>query len=234
MHASRNPDAIQARLGYQFIDESLLLRALTHTSYAAEHRSGRNESNERLEYLGDAVLKAVIADRLVRLLEQADEGRLSKLSAQILSGRALAQVALDLGVQYHIRLGHGEESSGGRTRRRNLAGAMEALIGAIYRDGGFAEAHDFIVRTMEPVVQQTISGPPCDHKTALQERVAGAGIGPLSYRTVRADGPSHKPLFTVEVLVGERVIGCGQGPSKRAAEQSAAHDGMETLGLGRS
>ncbi len=231
MDASTSPDDIQAKLGYEFNDHSLLLLALTHTSYAAEHQAGHNASNDRLEYLGDAILKAVIADQLMRLLQQADEGRLSKLSAQILSGRALAEVALTLDLQRHIRLGHGEESSGGRTRRRNLAGAMEAVIGAIYSDGGFAPARDFTVRVMEPIIERAISGPASDHKTALQEYVQGAGIGPLSYRTIRADGPSHKPCFTVEVLVGDRVIGSGQGPSKRAAEQVAARDGIGTLGF---
>ncbi|MGI6130375.1 MAG: ribonuclease III [Bacillota bacterium] len=230
MGASTSPDDIQAKLGYEFDDQSLLLLALTHTSYAAEHQAGHSESNERLEYLGDAILKAVIADQLMRLLQLADEGRLSKLSAQILSGRALAEAALNLGLQHYIRLGHGEETSGGRTRRRNLAGAMEAVIGAIYSDGGFGPARDFVVRVMEPIIERAISGPASDYKTALQEYVQSAGIGDLSYRTVRADGPSHRPWFTVEVLVGDCVIGSGQGSSKRAAEQTAARDGMERLG----
>ena len=177
MGTSTSPDDIQARLGYEFKDQSLLLLALTHTSYAAEHHAGRTESNERLEYLGDAILKAVIADQLMRLLQLADEGRLSKLSAQILSGRALAEAALTLDLQRFIRLGHGEETSGGRTRRRNLAGVMEAVIGAIYTDGGFGEARDFIVRVMEPIIEHVISDPGCDYKTALQEHVQGAGIG---------------------------------------------------------
>jgi ribonuclease-3 len=231
MGASTSPDDIQAKLGYEFGDESLLLLALTHTSYAAEHQAGHSESNERLEYLGDAILKAIIADQLMRLLQSADEGRLSKLSAQILSGRALAEAALTLDLQRYIRLGHGEEISGGRTRRRNLAGVMEAVIGAIYRDGGFGPARDFVVRVMEPIIERAISGPVSDYKTALQEYVQGAGIGDLSYRTVRSDGPSHRPWFTVEVLVGDGVIGSGQGPSKRAAEQTAARDGMKRLGV---
>ncbi len=233
MNASTSPDEIQAKLGYEFRDQSLLLLSLTHTSYAAEHQAGHGESNERLEYLGDAILKAVIADQLMRLLQLADEGRLSKLSAQILSGRALAEAALALDLQRYIKLGHGEEISGGRTRRRNLAGIMEAVIGAIYIDGGFDQARDFIVRVMEPIIERAISGPGSDYKTALQEYVQGAGIGDLSYRTVRADGPSHEPWFTVEVLVGERVIGSGQGRSKRAAEQAAARYGMEMLGFAR-
>ncbi len=229
MSASTSLDEIQAKLGYEFSDQSLLLLSLTHTSYAAEHQAGHSESNERLEYLGDAILKAVIADQLMRLLRLADEGRLSKLSAQILSGRALAEAALTLDLHRYIRLGHGEETSGGRTRRRNLAGVMEAVIGAIYSDGGFGEARDFIVRVMEPIIERVISGPGSDYKTALQEHVQGAGIGSLSYRTIRADGPSHRPWFTVEVLVGDRVVGSGQGPSKRAAEQAAARCGMEML-----
>ena len=233
MNASTSPDEIQAKLGYEFSDQSLLLLSLTHTSYAAEHQAGHRESNERLEYLGDAILKAVIADQLMRLFQLADEGRLSKLSAQILSGRALAEAALALDLQRYIKLGHGEEISGGRTRRRNLAGIMEAVIGAIYIDGGFDQARDFIVRVMEPIIERALSGPGSDYKTALQEYVQGAGIGDLSYRTVRADGPSHEPWFTVEVLVGERVIGSGQGRSKRAAEQAAARYGMEMLGFAR-
>ncbi len=224
-------DEVQARLGYRFADQSLLIAALTHTSYAAEHRAGRGESNERLEYLGDAILKAIIADKLVRMLEQADEGRLSKLSAQILSGRSLAEVALSLDLQNYIRLGHGEESTGGRSRRRNLAGAMEAVIGAVYTDGGFDIARGFVIRVIEPIIERALSGPLSDYKTALQEFVQGAGDGPVSYSTVRADGPSHRPWFTVEVWVGNRVIGSGQGSSKRAAEQSAARDGMSTLGI---
>ena len=120
MNASTSLDEIQAKLGYEFSDPSVLLLSLTHTSYAAEHQAGHRESNERLEYLGDAILKAVIADQLMRLLQLADEGRLSKLSAQILSGRALAEAALTLDLQRYIKLGHGEEISGGRTRRRNL------------------------------------------------------------------------------------------------------------------
>ena len=230
MNASTSLDEIQAKLGYEFSDPSVLLLSLTHTSYAAEHQAGHRESNERLEYLGDAILKAVIADQLMRLLQLADEGRLSKLSAQILSGRALAEAALTLDLQRYIRLGHGEEMSGGRARQRNLAGIMEAVIGAIYSDGGFDQARDFIVRVMEPIIERVISGPGSDYKTALQEYVQGAGIGDLSYRTVRADGPSHKPWFTVEVLVGDCVIGSGQGQSKRAAEQAAARCGMEMLG----
>ena len=233
MNASTSLDQIQAKLGYEFTDQSLLLLSLTHTSYAAERQAGRRESNERLEYLGDAILKAVIADRLMRLLQLADEGRLSKLSAQILSGRALAEAALTLDLQRYIKLGHGEEISGGRTRRRNLAGTMEAVIGAIYIDGGFNQARDFIVRVMEPIIERAISGPVSDYKTALQEYVQGAGIGDLAYRTVRADGPSHEPWFTVEVLVGDCVIGSGQGRSKRAAEQAAARYGMEMLGFAR-
>ena len=230
MNASTSLDQIQAKLGYEFTDQSLLLQALTHTSYTAEHQAGHSESNERLEYLGDAILKAVVADQLMRLLQLADEGRLSKLSAQILSGRALAEAALTLDLQRYIRLGHGEEMSGGRARQRNLAGIMEAVMGAIYSDGGFDQARDFIVRVMTPIIERVISGPGSDYKTALQEYVQGAGIGDLSYRTVRADGPSHKPWFTVEVLVSGSVIGSGQGQSKRAAEQAAARCGMEMLG----
>jgi ribonuclease-3 len=151
-------DKVSSALGLMFQDPSLLARALTHTSHAAEHGQDRAASNERLEYLGDAILKAVMAEQLVHLMGDADEGRLSKVSAQAVSGQALARAAVELGVPNFIMLGHGEEASGGRMRQSNLAGAMEALFGAVYLDSGFDAARSFIIRVLEKTSTTTESG----------------------------------------------------------------------------
>lgn len=222
-------DRISATLGLRFQDPSLLVRALTHTSYAAEHGQDRAASNERLEYLGDAILKAVMAEQLMHLMGDADEGRLSKVSAQAVSGQALARAATKLGVPNLIMLGHGEESSGGRMRQSNLAGAMEALFGAVYVDSGFEAARSFILRVLEEEIHDAITGPENDHKTAFQEAVQAKSLGQASYRTVKMDGPAHMPRFTVEALIADTVVGTGEGPSKRAAEQEAARRGLQML-----
>ncbi|HHY62943.1 MAG: ribonuclease III [Bacillota bacterium] len=234
MCATIEIDKVSAVLGLEFEDKSLLVRALTHTSYAAEHGQDRALSNERLEFLGDAILKAVMAEQLMTLMEDADEGRLSKVSAQAVSGQALARAAVDLGVSDFIMLGHGEESSGGRCRQRNLAGAMEAIIGAVYLDSGFDEARSFIIRALASEIHDAITGPENDHKTAFQEAVQARSLGQASYRTVKSEGPPHKPWFTVEALIADRVVGTGEGPSKRAAEQEAAKDGLRMLENGES
>ena len=227
-------DKVSSALGLRFQDPSLLAKALTHTSYAAEHGQDRAASNERLEYLGDAILKAVMAEQLVHLMGDADEGRLSKVSAQAVSGQALARAAVELGVPNFIMLGLGEESSGGRMRQSNLAGAMEALFGAVYLDSGFDAARSFIIRVLENEIHDAITGPENDHKTAFQEAVQARSLGQASYRTVKSEGPPHKPWFTVEALIADRVVGTGEGPSKRAAEQEAAKDGLRMLENGES
>ncbi|MDD4336258.1 MAG: ribonuclease III [Firmicutes bacterium] len=222
-------DKVAVALDLTFQDPSLLVRALTHTSYVSEHGQDRAASNERLEYLGDAILKAVMAEQLMHLMGDADEGRLSKVSAQAVSGQALARAAVELGVPDFIMLGHGEESSGGRMRQSNLAGAMEAIFGAVYLDSGFEAARTFIIRVLENEIHDAITGPKNDHKTAFQEAVQGKSLGQASYRTVKMEGPAHMPWFTVEALIADTVVGTGEGPSKRAAEQEAAKQGLHML-----
>lgn len=216
-------------IGHFFSDTSLLERALTHTSYSAEHQLGRYASNERLEYLGDAILKAVVAERLMELMPDANEGRLSKVSAQVLSGRALAMVARSLGLPQFVRLGHGEELSGGRDKQRNLAGVMEAVIGAVFLDSGFDAASDFIRRCLEEEVQRVISTPASDYKTSLQEMVQAGGSSQVTYATLAVEGPPHMPSFTVQAKVDGRPVSVGMGPSKRKAEQDAARQALEIL-----
>jgi ribonuclease-3 len=216
-------------ISYEFRTPALLETALTHSSYCAEHGLGRQASNERLEYLGDAILKAVAAEALMRLMPDADEGRMSKVSAQVLSGGTLARAAKRLGLAERLRLSRGEHLSGGRSKVRNLAGAMEAVIGAIYLDGGFDDARQFIMRSLDCEIRRAIEEPAADYKTALQERVQSDGRGRVSYTTLSKEGPAHAPRFTVQALVSGRPVSQGVGPSRRQAEQDAARAALEAL-----
>lgn len=216
-------------VGYEFSRPELLEQALTHSSYSSEHGLGRHASNERLEYLGDAVLKAVVAEALMRMMPDASEGAMSKVSAQVLSGRTLARVARRLRLGDMLRLSHGEELSGGRNKRRNLAGAMEAVIGAVFIDGGFDAARGFIMRWMEREIAQAISEPLADYKTALQERVQAGGAGTVWYTTLSVEGPPHAPVFTVQAVINGRPASIGVGSSRRDAEQNAARAALESL-----
>lgn len=216
-------------IGYEFRAPALLETALTHSSYCSEHDLGRHASNERLEYLGDAILKAITAEALMSMMPDADEGRMSKVSAQVLSGRTLARAAKKLGLAERLRLSRGEELSGGRNKMRNLAGAMEAVIGAIYLDGGFDDARGFIIRSLEREMRDAIDEPSPDYKTALQEKVQSDGIGRVSYSTLSMDGPPHAPSFTVQAFVSDRPVSRGTGPSRRQAEQNAARAALDML-----
>ncbi|MCR4425180.1 MAG: ribonuclease III [Firmicutes bacterium] len=220
---------VEAAIGYAFRDPSLLVEALTHSSWAAEEGVGRAASNERLEYLGDAVLKMVVAEHLLWVLPTSDEGRLSRISAQVVSGRALAKAAAGLELPSHLRLGRGEDLTGGRAKPRNLAGAMEALIGAIYLDAGLDAARRFILDALAHTMDQAIHGPAPDFKTTLQETAQGNSLGPVTYRIVEQVGPAHRPRFTAEVLLGDSVAGRGEGTTKRAAEQEAARAALRSI-----
>jgi len=219
-------------IGYVFEHPDLLETALTHSSHSSEHDLGRQASNERLEYLGDAILKAVVAEALMGLMPDADEGSMSKVSAQVLSGRTLARAAKQLGLAEGLRLSRGEELSGGRNKMRNLAGAMEAVIGAIYLDGGYDPARGFIMRSLEREIHDAIAEPIPDYKSALQEKVQSDGRGWVSYATLSMEGPLHAPKFTVQALVCDRPVSIGVGPSRRQAEQDAARAALEALTLG--
>jgi ribonuclease III len=197
---------------------------LSHRSYASESRSGIY--NERLEFLGDSILAAIVAHQLFLNHPREDEGALSKRKSLLVSRPALAQRASDLNLGAYLYLGVGEETSGGRGRQSLLANALEALIGAIYLDGGYPAAARF-VRTH---CMGTAEGPPTvDFKSRLQEVLQKRYKSPPTYELARTEGPDHDRTFEAVVRLGKKSLGRGQGKSKKEAEQSAASDALERL-----
>lgn len=212
--------ALEQRLGHAFADPTLLRQALSHRSWVAE--SGDEHSNERLEFLGDAVLGWVIAD--LAFAEYADlaEGALTDLRKSVVNARALAEVALELDLGQHLLLGRGEDSAGGRAKVSILSDAMEAVLGAVYLDGGSQAAFELVRRLFVPRLDSALDTlDTLDYKSALQERLAHEGrVGP-DY-AVRSTGPDHDKRFFARVLVAKELLGEGEGRSKKAAEQAAA------------
>jgi ribonuclease-3 len=222
--------ALQAILGVSFKDESLLQQALVHRSYLNENPALHLVSNERLEFLGDAVLGFVVADELYSRFPEFSEGELTKLRAALVRGETLSRIASSLQLGDYLYLGHGEEESGGRSRPRNLSCALEAVIGAVFLDQGFDVARSFILKLLDSefdgVVEDKFTD---DYKSRLQQVIQSERkITPI-YRTVEEVGPDHAKVFTVEVLVGETVLGRGSGRSKRAAEMDAARQALQGL-----
>lgn len=215
---------LQERIGYRFSDRSLLEHAMVHRSYANETEMPPLSDNERLEFLGDAVLEIAVSDYLYKERPQLPEGELSKLRASLVCEPTLAVCAKEIGLGEFVRLSHGEDSSGGRGRKSILSDAFEAVIGAIYLDGGMEPATKFIMeRLLSDIEHKQLF---FDSKTKLQELVQGAHDGQISYRLLKEEGPDHAKQFTVEVCVDERRIGVGTGHSKKAAEQEAAYQGL--------
>jgi ribonuclease-3 len=208
-------------LGHRFADPSLLRLALTHSS-----ASGRGlAANERLEFLGDRVLGLVVADMLYRRFAGEEEGDLARRFAVLVSRESLAQVAGQIGLAPYLALARGEEDSGGRGNPAILADACEAVIAALYLDGGLSAAHRFIEGQWAALVEQD-RRPPQDAKTALQEWSQAAGRKLPSYVVIASEGPAHEPLFTIEVRVEGLPPATGIGRSKRAAEQAAAAEAL--------
>jgi ribonuclease III len=204
----------------EMVDEPLLLRALTHRSYAYEH--GGLPNNERLEFLGDSVLGLVVTDSLYAAHPDLAEGQLAKLRAAVVNMRALAEVARTMGLGDYIFLGRGEESTGGRDKASILADTMEAVIAAVYLSGGLPAATTFVHRLLDPLMESSASlGAGLDWKTSLQELTASGSLGVPEYR-VAEHGPDHKKSFHAEVRVGSELMGSGSGSSKKEAEQMAA------------
>lgn len=217
---------LEKSLGYKFKIPALLKTALTHSSYANEFST---ESNERLEFLGDAVLGLVVARLLYDHYPAASEGRLSKQRSAIVSRANLAKFTKELRIDKHIILGKGEEGTGGRERESNLAGAFEAIIGAIYLDGGYRKAFKVISKLLKNSINE--KDLLTDYKTKLQEIAQKRYKQIPRYKVVREEGPPHKKLFHVEVKVMRRVLGKGMGSNKKEAEQSAAKEGLTQLGM---
>ncbi len=218
------------KLGYTFKNEELLETALTHSSYIKDMDMTPDMSNERLEFLGDAILDAVTAKMLFDRLPEASEGAMTKYRAMIVKGKSLAAIGQGLDIGSELKLGRGEEMYGGRSRVSNLENAMEALIAAVFLDGGYEAAQKFIERQFSEKIEKVLSGkPPEDHKSALQEKLQASGPVSIKYETVREEGPEHDKTFYVRVVVDGSECGRGSGKSKKEAEQQAAGMALESL-----
>jgi ribonuclease-3 len=218
---------LQLALGWSFTDLELLERALTHRSYCSEH--GLEESNERLEFLGDAVLGFVVTTYAYDRFPHLPEGELAKLRAAVVSAETLAVVAQELDVGACLRLGKGEDASGGRGKPSILADAMEALIAAVYLDGGLEPATRLVLDALEQRIDEQASGPGVgDYKTRLQE-LAARRCEQLPKYQVRHEGPDHSKQFFATVMLRGEVYGTGEGRSKKAAEQAAARVAWDAL-----
>jgi ribonuclease-3 len=219
-------EALLERLGAG-IDEDLLERALTHRSFAYEH--GGLPTNERLEFLGDSVLGLVVTDSLYRTFPDLPEGQLAKLRAAVVNARTLAAIGRELGIGPALRLGRGEETTGGRDKSSILADTVEALIGAVYVQHGIDVASTIVHRLVDVHVEASASlGAGLDWKTSLQELTATLGLGVPEY-LVTEDGPDHAKTFEARVRLSDGIRGYGQGRSKKSAEQAAAATAYEEL-----
>jgi ribonuclease III len=224
-------EELRADLGAPELDLDLLERALTHRSFAYEN--GGLPTNERLEFLGDSVLGVIVTETLYRAHPDLSEGRLAKLRAAVVNARALADVGRTLGLGPYVRLGRGEESTGGREKASILSDTVEAVIGAVYIDGGFGVATEVVHRLFDPViVAASKMGAGLDWKTSLQELAADASLGVPEY-LIEESGPDHQKTFTARVRVGPEIYGSGSGRSKKEAEQQAAETAYQTIRAAR-
>lgn len=215
---------LERRLGRRFTDRNLLEQALTHSSWAHENTDAPQRDNERLEFLGDALLGLFVAERLFRDDPAASEGDLTRRKQGVVSMPALATAARRLNLGAHLHLGRGEESSGGREKDSLLADAFEAVLGAIYLDGGIRAGRAFVRRSLSSFMVPATAGDSngLDAKTELQERWQATARLTPRYRIVATTGPAHAREFTVEVLAGEQVLATGHGRNRKGAEQEAA------------
>lgn len=222
-------EALAERLGVKPLPVELLQEALTHASFLNE--SGTDaRSNERLEFLGDSVLGMVIATELFRRYPNAGEGDLTRMRADVVRGRTLAAAAIRLGLGEHLVLGRGEEAAGGRQRERNLAGALEAIVGAVWQGHGYRVARSFVLRLLVPELQiLRKEGSRLDSKSTLQHLVQARWHEPPDYVTVEEENGGTGRRFTVEVRVAGESLGRGEGSSKREAQQRAAQQAVEWL-----
>ena len=220
-----NQEDFQKKIKIRFNDKKLLTTALTHSSYANERKLSRGKDNERLEFLGDAVLELIMSDYLFHTYKDEPEGKLTKMRASLVCEPTLAFCAKDLSLGDYLLLSKGEDLTGGRERDSILSDAFEAVIGAVYLDQGFEEARKFVETYLLQDVDEKVLF--YDAKTSLQELVQSFSKQPLTYELIKEDGPDHQKTFTVEARLGEKVIGTGTGRSKKSAEQTAAYEAMK-------
>lgn len=214
--------ALESRLGYSFRDRQLFVDALTHSSYAYEQEDTTRD-NQRLEFLGDAVLQLVVTEHLYRILSDAAEGDMTKLRAGIVCEPTLVLVARSLELGAFLRLGHGEALSGGVDNASNLADAVEAVLGAIFFDGGYEAVRDIVLRLFEPYIKMALEGRLVyDHKSRLFEWAQAQGNKIPLFRVLEESGPPHDKTFKVGLWINEEFCSEGTGQSKKAAEQEAS------------
>ncbi|OFZ80134.1 MAG: ribonuclease III [Bdellovibrionales bacterium RIFOXYD1_FULL_53_11] len=225
---------LQERLGYSFGDRGILLQALTHTSFGHEFLQEKPvalRDNERLEFLGDAILDVVVSDILLEAFPNANEGQLSKMRAAVVNEKTLALVAKSIGLQEVVRLGKGEIQTGGNLKPSILSCTLEALIASIYLDGGFNAVYPVVRHLFSPLFseeRELISF--CDHKTQLQEIVQAKWKVTPSYHLLATSGPDHAKTFEVEVRMKGKILANAKGQSKKEAEQNAAKAAIMTVG----
>ena len=214
----------------RFDDQSLFRLSMTHSSWVNESKGLDIQSNERLEFLGDAVLDAVVGQYLYAKYPNHPEGALTQFRSNIVSGAALAELSRLLGIGPYLVLGKGEDASGGRDKDSNLANAFEALVGALFIDGGFEVAKGFILESIDIQARNPeLIDSQHDSKTKLQMAVQAKSSVPPHYRVISKEGPDHEPTFVVEVLIGEKVITTGKGTSRNRAEMQAASRALKMV-----
>lgn len=223
-------EEVEEKLNYRFSDKTLLSEALTHSSYANDYLGNSELSNERLEFLGDAILDFVVGYELFTRFPEKQEGFLSKLRSEIVCESSLAEVAVSMGLNEYLRLGRGEESKGGRTRHSIISDMIESLIAAVFVDGGYEKAFAVVHTLMDSTIERGCAGElPKDYKTELQEYCQKNGKNTPSYKIVGETGPDHEKIFTAAAFIGGKQVGIGDGKSKKEAEAASARDAMSHL-----
>lgn len=222
--------ALQKTFEVSFNNLSLLEQAMVHSSYINENPGFAPVANERLEFLGDAILGFIVAEKLYQDFPDLAEGEMTKLRSTLVRRDTLAGVSRTIELGNHLYMGKGEEASGGRNKSANLAGALEAVIAAVFLDRGLAITRDFVLRLFSEELQKAIKPDTgVDYKSQLQELIQSKYHSPPTYRLVEAMGPDHDKRFTVEVIAGDTVLGRGSGKSKKMAETEAARSALEQL-----
>ena len=223
--------SLQKSLKVKFKNPSLLEQALVHSSYLNEYPGSVPAANERLEFLGDAILGLIVAEKLFQDFPDMQEGEMTRIRSVLVRRETMAHIAAGLKLGDYLYLGKGEESGGGRRKPANLAAALEAVIAAIFLDGGLAAARKAVLGWLDKELREAIGrGKDVDYKSRLQELVQSKYRSSPAYRTVQATGPDHDRLFTVEAMLGDRVLGRGSGKSRKMAETEAARRALERLG----
>ncbi len=226
---NENWQRLEEALGYSFQKRALLIKAMTHRSYANEYHSEGLPDNERLEFLGDAVLDLVVSQYLMEAMPSVREGELTRIRAEVVSLPSLARLAWSLDIGSDLLLGKGEERSGGRNKSSLLADTLEALFGAIFTDGGFEAAQKVILPLFVPLLQQASTDESQDFKSRLQELLQSTQRELPVYELVEAAGPAHERIYHVDVLINNRTHGSGQGRTKKSAEQAAAQAALTQM-----